>query len=83
MVPFQVTERNGKLNITWESLFWFAVVTAVGTVVGTYVYNKYVQPFLNSQTCTLPTSTTSTPKLVSKPTFIPGSKTNAASNVSS
>lgn len=87
MVPFQVTERSGKLNITWESLFWFAVVTAVGTVIGTYVYNQYVQPYLTLRasttcktlTCVIPT----TPKLVNgNSTFLGGSKTNAKTNLS-
>ena len=82
MVPFQVTESRGRLNITWESLFWFAVVTAVGTVVGTYVYNEYVQPYLNARNAAPGATTTALPKTIKgTQTFIPKGANSAASNI--
>jgi len=34
-----------RIPITWESLFWFGVLTTIGTVAGTWLYIKYVQPY--------------------------------------
>lgn len=47
MVPFNVSVGGKRVGITFESLFWFFVVTAGATVVGELVYTKYVQPYLN------------------------------------
>ncbi len=47
MIPFKVKTSGGSVGITWESLFWFFVVTAGATVVGELVYQKWVQPYLN------------------------------------
>ena len=46
MVPFDVKINGKKVGISWESLFWFFVVTAGATVLGELVYDKYVQPYL-------------------------------------
>jgi hypothetical protein len=46
MVPFDVKINGKKVGISWESLFWFFVVTAGATVVGELVYDKYVSPYL-------------------------------------
>jgi hypothetical protein len=46
MVPFDVKINNKKVAISWESLFWFFIVTAGATVLGELVYDKYVQPLL-------------------------------------
>lgn len=48
MVPFDVKINGKKVGISWESLFWFFVVTAGATVVGELVYDKWVQPWLSS-----------------------------------
>ena len=34
-----------RIPITWESLIWFAVLTTVGTMVGTWAYVKWVAPY--------------------------------------
>ena len=44
-----------RIGITLESLFWFTVLTAVGTVAGTYAYARWVQPLLPAGTPTPPT----------------------------
>lgn len=36
--------KTERIPITWESLFWFAVLTTVGTVVGTWLYVQYIEP---------------------------------------
>lgn len=37
--------RGGnRIPITWESLFWFGVLTTIGTVVGTWLYVQYLEP---------------------------------------
>lgn len=46
MIPFKVKTDRGSVGITWESLFWFFVVTAGATVVGELIYQKYVSPYL-------------------------------------
>lgn len=53
MVPFNVKIDKHAVGITWESLFWFFVVTAGATVVGELVYQKWVTPYL-SQLPSLP-----------------------------
>lgn len=62
MVPFDVKINNKKVAISWESLFWFFLVTAGATVLGELVYDKYVQPLLgdlpNLPSSVLPTQTT-------------------------
>ena len=47
MVPFDVKINGKKVGISWESLFWFFIVTAGATVLGELVYDKYVQPLLS------------------------------------
>lgn len=47
MVPFDVKINGKKVGISWESLFWFFIVTAGATVLGELVYDKYVQPYLS------------------------------------
>jgi hypothetical protein len=47
MIPFKVKMGNTSVGITFESLFWFFIVTAGATVVGELVYAKWVQPYLN------------------------------------
>lgn len=48
MVPFKVSGgKHHRVNITFDSLFWFFVVTATATVVGELVYQKWVSPYLN------------------------------------
>lgn len=47
MVPFDVKIDGRKVGISWESLFWFFVVTAAATVVGELVYDKWVSPYLS------------------------------------
>jgi hypothetical protein len=44
-----------RVGITLESLVWFTVLTAIGTVVGTYAYAKWVQPLLPPGTPVPPT----------------------------
>jgi hypothetical protein len=34
-----------RIPITWESLFWFGMLTAIGTVVGTWAYVQWIQPY--------------------------------------
>jgi hypothetical protein len=46
MVPFDVNIGKKRVGISWESLFWFFVVTASATVVGELVYQKWVAPYL-------------------------------------
>ena len=46
MIPFKVKTSQGSVGITWESLFWFFVVTAGATVVGELIYQKWVSPYL-------------------------------------
>jgi hypothetical protein len=62
MVPFDVKINNKKVAISWESLFWFFIVTAGATVLGELIYDKYVQPLLgdlpNLPSSILPTQTT-------------------------
>jgi hypothetical protein len=62
MVPFDVKINNKKVAISWESLFWFFIVTAGATVLGELIYDKYVQPLLgdlpNLPSSVLPTQTT-------------------------
>jgi hypothetical protein len=48
MIPFDVHMHGKKVGISWESLFWFFVVTAAATVVGELVYDKWIQPNLAS-----------------------------------
>jgi hypothetical protein len=48
MIPFDVKIGGQKVGISWESLFWFFVVTAGATVVGELVYQKWVTPYLAS-----------------------------------
>lgn len=66
MVPFDVKINGKKVGISWESLFWFFVVTAGATVVGELVYQKWVAPYLSDLPC-LPGSKTNPacPKVVS------------------
>jgi hypothetical protein len=63
MVPFDVKINGKKVGISWESLFWFFVVTAGATVVGELVYQKWVSPYL-SDLPNLP-GTACCPKVVS------------------
>jgi hypothetical protein len=70
MVPFDVKIDGKKVGISWESLFWFFVVTAGATVVGELVYQKWVAPYLSDFPC-LPgskASNTTCPKVVSTQT---------------
>lgn len=46
MVPFDVHMGKHRASITFDSLVWFFVVTAAATVVGTLVYDKWVNPWL-------------------------------------
>lgn len=46
MVPFDVKIDGKKVGISWESLFWFFIVTTGATVLGELVYDKYVSPYL-------------------------------------
>ena len=57
MVPFDVKINGKKVGISWESLFWFFVVTAGATVVGELIYDKWVSPYL-ADLPNLPFSTT-------------------------
>jgi hypothetical protein len=59
MVPFNVKIGKQSVGITWESLFWFFVVTAGATVVGELIYQKYVTPYL-ANLPSLPQTTTPT-----------------------
>lgn len=47
MIPFDVKMGKNKASITFESLFYFFVVTAVATTVGELVYTKWVEPYIN------------------------------------
>lgn len=47
MVPFDVNVGGKRVGISWESLFWFFVVTAGATIVGELIYDKYVEPYLS------------------------------------
>lgn len=46
MIPFDVKVNGRKVGISWESLFWFFVVTAGATIVGELIYDKWVSPYL-------------------------------------
>lgn len=45
MIPFNVNVGGQKVGITFWSLFWFFIVTAVATLAGTIAY-YYIQPYL-------------------------------------
>lgn len=48
MIPMNVNFPGGsKARITWGSVIWLGVVTSIGTVIGSYVYAKWVQPYFN------------------------------------
>jgi hypothetical protein len=47
MIPFKVKTSAGSVGITWESLFWFFVVTAGATIAGELIYQKWVAPYLS------------------------------------
>lgn len=59
MVPFDVKVNGRKVGISWESLFWFFIVTSAATVVGELIYDKWVQPYL-ADLPNLPSSLTPT-----------------------
>jgi hypothetical protein len=59
MIPFNVNKRGEVVGITFESLFYFFVVTAAATVVGEYIYQAYVVPRIS-------TLTSDTQKLLTK-----------------
>jgi hypothetical protein len=63
MVPFDVKVNGKKVGISWESLFWFFVVTAGATVVGELIYDKWVSPYL-AQLPSLPGEPVAAPNLV-------------------
>lgn len=68
MIPFKVKTSNGSVGITWESLFWFFVVTAGATVAGELIYQKWVAPYLAnlpSLPGSTPAPTTSPPATIS------------------
>jgi hypothetical protein len=67
MVPFDVKINGKKVGISWESLFWFFVVTAGATVVGELVYDKWVSPYLAD----LPNLPFGTPTTAATPTIAP------------
>lgn len=47
MIPFNVSFPGGsRAKITWDSVFWLGVVTAIGTVVGTLLYTYLIVPNL-------------------------------------
>lgn len=46
MIPFDVKIDGHKVGISFESLFYFFVVTAAATVVGELIYDKWVSPWL-------------------------------------
>jgi hypothetical protein len=46
VIPFKVKTSAGSVNITWNSLFWFFVVTAGATIAGELIYQKWVAPYL-------------------------------------
>ena len=60
MIPFNVKIEKHAVGITWESLAWFFIVTAVATTVGELVYQKWVSPYL-ADLPSLPPPSTSTP----------------------
>lgn len=45
MIPFNVKVGGEKVGITWESLFWFFIVTAAATAFGTYAWTV-LQPYV-------------------------------------
>jgi hypothetical protein len=63
MIPFDVKINGKKVGISWESLFWFFIVTAGATVVGELVYDKWVQPYFAN----FPNLPTSTPVALTSP----------------
>lgn len=48
MVPFDVKINGKKVGISWESLFWFFVVTAGATIVGEAIYDQWVGPYITN-----------------------------------
>ena len=71
MVPFDVKINGKKVGISWESLFWFFVVTAGATVVGELVYQKWVSPYLSKLPCLPGTTPSACPHVVSVQTPTP------------
>ena len=72
MVPFDVKINGKKVGISWESLFWFFVVTAGATVIGELVYQKWVAPYLSDLPslpggCCTTATTTAPPKVTTTP----------------
>lgn len=45
MVPFNIELDGERVGITFESLVWFFIVTALATLAGTIAY-YYIQPYL-------------------------------------
>jgi hypothetical protein len=41
----QLQIGENRVGISWESLTWFLIFTAVGTVIGAVAY-QYLQPYL-------------------------------------
>lgn len=66
MVPFDVKVNGKKVGISWESLFWFFIVTSAATVVGELIYDKWVQPYL-ADLPNLPSSLAPLPTVASLP----------------
>jgi NADH:ubiquinone oxidoreductase subunit 2 (subunit N) len=53
MIPMNLSlPGGGKASVTWASVFWIGVVTAIGTVIGTYVYARWVQKLVPTGTGT-------------------------------
>ena len=42
----QLSVGGTKVHISTESMIWFLVLTAAGTVIGELVYQKWVSPYL-------------------------------------
>lgn len=60
MIPMRLElPGGGKASVTWSSVFWIGVVTTIGTVVGTYVYARWVQKFIPSAAAPGTTGTSS------------------------
>jgi hypothetical protein len=45
-----------RVHMTWDSLFWLLALTAAGTLIGEYAYQKWVVPWMTANAGTAPST---------------------------
>lgn len=49
MIPMNLKlPGGGKASVSWASVFWIGVVTTIGTVAGTYIYQQWFAQFITA-----------------------------------